>query len=239
MTVTIYPVTGDSDESPLLMLAAKNLISAYYSSLENNHNMDMTYQGVQEELDSLPGKFDFGKRGGLWVATCEDDGEDGEVITVAPGSVLPGGATKFTLESFVGVVALRPLGDGADSEGEVKRMFVSDAGRRKGVAFALSDVLVAHAEKLGDYEVLKLDSLERLPGAVALYEKIGFRRCEKYVECPESDHLCMEMVSVLFSLRAGGWRGCWRGDVLFAAIANCSLFFLISLSSSFSPDAPD
>ena len=44
-----------------------------------------------------------------------------------------------------------------------------------------------------DYRVVKLDSLERLAGAVRLYEREGFERCEKYVECPEEDHVCMSL----------------------------------------------
>jgi len=193
MTVFIHAVTFSDDESPLLKAAAKLLFQAYYNELGSAYNVILTYQGVQEELDGLPGKFDFGKRGGLWVASVVDDGEDDEVVMVGPGAMLPGQG-KLTLDSFVGVVALRPLGSTDDATGEVKRMFVSKDGRRKGIAYVLSVALCSHAARMGDYMCLKLDSLERLPGAVTLYEKLGFRRCKKYCECPEKDHVCMEML---------------------------------------------
>ena len=43
------------------------------------------------------------------------------------------------------------------------------------------------------YVEIKLDSLERLRSALSLYEKNGFVRCEKYVECPEKDHVCLAL----------------------------------------------
>jgi GNAT superfamily N-acetyltransferase len=207
MTVCVHAVSFSADESPLLASAARSLFQAYYSELSSRHGVHLAYQGVQEELDGLPGRFGFAARGGLWVASHVEDGEpDDEVVHVGPGALLPGGA-KLTADSFVGVVALRPLAGEGDAAGdaagevavgacdtcEVKRMFVTAAGRRRGIAYALSAALVRHAQGLGDYRCIKLDSLERLPGAVALYEKLGFARCEKYCECPEEDHVCMSM----------------------------------------------
>ncbi len=52
--------------------------------------------------------------------------------------------------------------------------------------------MVEHSARAG-YLKLKLDSLERLGSALRVYEKVGFKRCTKYCECPEADHLCMEM----------------------------------------------
>jgi GNAT superfamily N-acetyltransferase len=193
MTIYIHSVTFSSDENPLYTVAAKALFKSYYEELQNDYNMAMAYQGVQEELDGLPGKFCFSKRGGLWLASYADDGDDEYCVTISPGSVLPGGMSNMTVNDFIGVIALRTLGDCNSDVGEVKRMYVNKSGRRKGIGYALSSALTSHA-LAQSYKSLKLDSLERLPGAVGLYEKIGFKRCSKYCSCPEDDHVCMEIV---------------------------------------------
>ncbi|GMI11649.1 hypothetical protein TrVE_jg8570 [Triparma verrucosa] len=189
MTIIIYSVTFEDDEDSNLAAKAKVLFRGYCDELNDEHGCDLSFQSFQAELDSLPGKFAFSKKGGLWVAGYEDDGEDDEVVTVAPGGMLPGGKPAEA-SSIVGVVALKLIE--GDSVGEVKRMFVNKEGRRKGIGEALVRVLLEYA-KGKHYSEIKLDSLERLGAALALYEKFGFKRCEKYVECPEADHVCMSL----------------------------------------------
>lgn len=91
-------------------------------------------------------------------------------------------------EQIVGCICLRPL---TDNCGELKRMYVRKSHRKKGVGKLLAKEIIDHAWEGCQYEELKLDSLERLEGAVALYENLGFNRISPYCECPEADHVCM------------------------------------------------
>ena len=116
--------------------------------------------------------YDFTKRGGLFLAVCVDNGD------------LP----KETSQ-IVGCVAVRRF---SQLCGEIKRMYVRKEYRRLGVGRLLTQAIIDHS--WGDeckYDELKLDSLERLEGAVRLYEYFGFQRIPPYCECPETDHVCM------------------------------------------------
>jgi GNAT superfamily N-acetyltransferase len=84
--------------------------------------------------------------------------------------------------------ALRPLEAGVS---EVKRVYVRPAFRRMGIARALSERLVADAVTLG-YEVVKLDTLERLTGALAMYRSLGFTEIPAYNFNPEPDIVYMQ-----------------------------------------------
>ncbi len=65
---------------------------------------------------------------------------------------------------------LKRLPDGA---GEIKRMYVVPAARRRGLARALLGALEDAARALG-YEVVRLDTGPRQPHAQALYEASGY-----------------------------------------------------------------
>lgn len=73
---------------------------------------------------------------------------------------------------YIGCGALRPI---EPDVAEVRRMFVSAAYRRQGVARALLAQLEKRAVKLG-YEVLRLETGNRQAPAMALYEACGFER---------------------------------------------------------------
>jgi len=89
----------------------------------------------------------------------------------------------------VGCAALRPL----DAEAaEVKRMYVAATARRKGVGRALLAELERTAGGFG-YRILRLETGNRQPEAVALYESYGYRRIlafGKYIGNPVS--ICYE-----------------------------------------------
>ncbi len=89
----------------------------------------------------------------------------------------------------VGCAALRPL----DVEAaEVKRMYVAESARRKGVGRALLADLERMAGGFG-YRILRLETGNRQPEAVALYESCGYRQIPafgKYIGNPVS--ICYE-----------------------------------------------
>ena len=75
-----------------------------------------------------------------------------------------------------GMVALRDLGKGMC---EMKRMFVPEEFRGRGIGRALADRVVWEAKAAG-YTRMMLDTSNRQSRAIELYERAGFRRIMPY-----------------------------------------------------------
>ncbi|SDF40324.1 Acetyltransferase (GNAT) family protein [Dyadobacter soli] len=78
----------------------------------------------------------------------------------------------------------QPIGCGAikafsDEAMEVKRMYVSPEGRNKGTATRVLGELEVWASEMG-YLKCVLETGQRQPEAIALYEKNGYARTENY-----------------------------------------------------------
>lgn len=93
----------------------------------------------------------------------------------------PGGA--------FGCIALRPIDE---RTGEVKRLYVQPAARGHGWGRRLVDAIVAEARAIG-YRELKLDTLERMGEARALYASAGFVPCPAYYRNPLGDTIYMAL----------------------------------------------
>ena len=117
--------------------------------------------GYEDEVASLPGYYAPPK---------------GEILLArnASGEVL-------------GCVALRPLADG---DGEVKRLYLRDAARGRGLGKSLVLSIEAEARRIG-YPVLKLDTVPWLTAAVTLYHSLGFADVERYNDNPTCGVLFM------------------------------------------------
>jgi GNAT superfamily N-acetyltransferase len=102
------------------------------------------------------------------------------------------GGAGFALEDAEGpraafIVAWldgRPVGCGAlrhydDERGEIKRMFVVSDARGRGVARAILEALEAEAVRLG-YTRMLLETGDRQPDAVRLYERAGYVRTAQF-----------------------------------------------------------
>jgi len=76
----------------------------------------------------------------------------------------------------VGCAALRPIDAKA---AEVRRMYVAPSVRRRGIARRLLAELEGKAGEF-DYAILRLETGNRQPEAIALYESFGFRRIAPY-----------------------------------------------------------
>ncbi len=87
-------------------------------------------------------------------------------------------------EEVVGCVVLRRLEVLAKS-GECKRLYVKPSARGRGIANKLLDALEMHARSEG-LEWVYLDSYDDLKAAIAVYEKRGYARCERYNENPQA-----------------------------------------------------
>jgi GNAT superfamily N-acetyltransferase len=121
--------------------------------------VDLCFQGFDRELATLPGAY-APPRGRLLLAG-------------APGAAF-------------GCIALRPLeiADApAGSAGEVKRLYVQPSARHGGWGRRLAEALIADARSIG-YRELKLDTLDWMAGARALYAGLGFRECAPYYHNP-------------------------------------------------------
>jgi GNAT superfamily N-acetyltransferase len=73
----------------------------------------------------------------------------------------------------------------ADGIGELKRMYVVPAARRRHIARRLLEQLEVHALALG-YRRLRLETGVRQPEAIALYESAGYRPIPPYGHYHES-----------------------------------------------------
>lgn len=85
-------------------------------------------------------------------------------------------------ESVAGCVAIRSLGHGAC---EMKRLYVRPQYRRKGMGRELVRAAVDRAAQLG-YHRVRLDTLESLTAAMALYQTMGFKQIPPYYDNPLS-----------------------------------------------------
>jgi DNA-binding MarR family transcriptional regulator/GNAT superfamily N-acetyltransferase len=87
-------------------------------------------------------------------------------------------------EEVVGCVVLRRLEFIAKSS-ECKRLYVKPWARGRGIADKLLDAQEMQARKEG-LEWIYLDSYDDLKTAIALYEKRGYERCERYNDNPQA-----------------------------------------------------
>ena len=71
-----------------------------------------------------------------------------------------------------------------DSTAEIKRVFVTPRMRRKGLAKLIMWYLEERAAELG-YHTISLETGDRQPEAIRLYESLGYRRvpCDGRVSC--------------------------------------------------------
>ena len=129
--------------------------------------VDLCFQDFDRELATLPGAY-APPRGRLLLAGT-------------PGQAF-------------GCIALRPLDSGSgcgcgaapeadERVGEVKRLYVRPAHRGQGWGEKLALALLDEARVIG-YRELKLDTLEWMTAARALYTGIGFRECAPYYANP-------------------------------------------------------
>jgi putative acetyltransferase len=88
-----------------------------------------------------------------------------------------------------GCGALKPLGEGT---AELKRFFVEQSFRGRGIASLILDFIEGKAREAG-VTLMKLETGPKQPEAIGLYKKFGYRKIEPYGEYIGCEHsYCME-----------------------------------------------
>jgi GNAT superfamily N-acetyltransferase len=97
-----------------------------------------------------------------------------EVFSPPEGRLL----LAFDDATVAGLICVRTIGPRL---GEIKRMYVRPAFRRRGVGRALVDAAVAEM-RAASYAALRLDSARFMSEAHSVYRAAGFREIEPYLE---------------------------------------------------------
>ena len=74
----------------------------------------------------------------------------------------------------------------------MKRLFVRPEWRRKGLGRVLATKIIAAAREAG-YNRMRLDTLNTMKSAIALYASLGFRRVQPYYDNPSELAVFMEL----------------------------------------------
>jgi putative acetyltransferase len=114
-----------------------------------------------------------------------------ELDDVSRAYPAPGGAwLALDAEEAVGCVALRPLGD---SEAELKRLYALPHVRGSGVGRRLVVTALAGARRAG-FRRVRLDTVQGMEAAQALYTSLGFAPIPPYRENPLPGAQFLELV---------------------------------------------
>src|SRR5262245_51000738 len=126
-------------------------IRALFREYDASLDIDLGFQGIEEEIATLPGKY-ASPKGALLLA-------------------------RDTGRQAIGCVGVRPF----DRPGacELKRLYVRYEGRRNGAGRALVVEAIRLADLTGYREIL-LDSLPSMEAAIRLYLSLGFRLIPPY-----------------------------------------------------------
>jgi len=155
-TVTLFKARSAEDLS-----AIRRLFRAYADWL----NIDLAYQGFEDELAGLPGKY---------------TPPAGELFLASIGNNPP-----------CGCVALRPFGDAGWCE--MKRLYVAPEGRGHGLGGALVEAVIREGRALG-YSAMVLDTLPSMLRAITLYTQHGFEAIPAYYDTPIAETVFFKKV---------------------------------------------
>ncbi len=125
-------------------------------------NIDLSFQDIDKELSDLSSIY--GPPNGLFLLAWHED-------------ELAGGVGLRMLEPTVC---------------EMKRLYVYDQFKNKGIGRRLCIALIQGARNLG-YEKMRLDTLDRMKSAIGLYKSMGFKEIEPYRFNPDPTTKYMEL----------------------------------------------
>jgi len=125
--------------------------------------IDLCFQGFEKELAELPGDY-ASPYGRLMLA--------------------------YDNEELAGCVALRKIDEGVC---EMKRLFLRDRFRGKGLGRSLIEAIINEEKQIG-YQRMRLDTLPpKMDKAIALYDELGFKEIDPYYNNPVPGAMFMEL----------------------------------------------
>ncbi|MEP6923333.1 MAG: GNAT family N-acetyltransferase [Pyrinomonadaceae bacterium] len=146
-------------ETPEQIEQARRLFQEYQMWL----NLDLSFQGFESELATLPGRY-------------------------AP----PEGCLLLAIENenILGCVALRKIDSEIC---EMKRLFVRETARGNGIGRELVKELIEQARRIGYRKMRLDTLSGRMNTAQNIYSAFGFREIPAYYETPFAQTIFMEM----------------------------------------------
>ena len=136
---------------------------ALFREYESWLGLSLCFQNFEKELAELPGAY--AEPGGRLLLARHND-------------------------ELAGCVALRQLNERTC---EMKRLFVRETFRGKGIGRLLIETIIRNAKEIG-YERISLDTLPpRMNDAIALYRSIGFKEIAPYYDNPVDGAIFMEL----------------------------------------------
>ena len=130
-------------------------VAALFRAYADSLGVDLSYQGFEAELATLPGAY-------------------------AP----PAGALLIAISAAgepAGCVGVRPLAEPGACE--MKRLHIAPAVRRGGIGRSLALAALEAAARAG-YRAMRLDTLPTMLAAQNLYRRLGFEITPPYYESP-------------------------------------------------------
>ena len=159
----VYSATGDGPwapaarEHPVAVRRVTADVATNLCSLVEEY-YEAASVVLRADRDRLLSAYVSNVDGGAWVATCGSEA--------------------------VGCILYHPL-PGMERAGEMKRLYVRPAFRRRHIAQTLLESLERFAANRGD-EWLYLDTNDSLRAAIAFYERNGYQSCPRYNENPQA-----------------------------------------------------
>lgn len=126
-------------------------------------DLDLCFQGFEDELANLPGKYATPK-GRLFLALAD--------------------------EKIAGCIALRKL---EEEICEMKRLFVRQEFRSQNIGRLLIEKIISEAKALGYQKMRLDTYPQKMAKAVKLYESYGFQEIKPYYENPHKEILYLEL----------------------------------------------
>jgi putative acetyltransferase len=145
--------------TPELLAETKILFREYEKWL----NVSLCFQGFEEEVITLPGKY-APPDGRLYIVKSEN--------------------------TLCGCIGLRKIEDGIC---EMKRLFLKTEMRGKGIGNALIAKIIQDAKTIGYIKMRLDTIKEKMPKAVEIYKSYGFIETEPYYYNPNQHTLFMEL----------------------------------------------
>jgi ribosomal protein S18 acetylase RimI-like enzyme len=146
---------------PAIFPVDKPIVSELFLAYAQSLPIKLDFQGFEDELAGLPGKYAVENGGAVLLAYTSSE-------------------QHATQETIIGIVALRSFPTTTSIPTcELKRLYLTPPSRGLGVSKHLMAAVLARARQLGYAEML-LDTLASMTAARHLYSRYGFTEIPSY-----------------------------------------------------------